>query len=143
MPKLSSINQVRVLLRLLAPWGLLILALISIVNYARVSQMDWNGYVHDLAGMDDVTRWENRFTELKSRLPANVGNVGYISTDPQYVEFELTQYALIPFVLHDNKVLDWTIIIQQGKPIHLVLEKLGLINYSTESFGYGIYLVHK
>ena len=143
MSKLPSIKRIRAFLRPLASWGLLILAMISIINYAKITKNDWNAYMTVLDGVDDATRWENRFADLKSSIPADASVVGYVSADPQNVEFILTQYAIIPFILQHGTAPEWIIFNYQGKSIRLALEKLGLKDYSTESYGYGIYLVHK
>jgi hypothetical protein len=130
------------LLRIVAAWGLVFLAAVNIVNYAQALKVAWGSYVY-FESVDDVTRWENRLAELKSQIPPNV-EVGYISADPQGIEFYLTQYAIIPLVLQHGTTPDWIIANYPGKTIQIVLQKqLDTEKYAVENFGYGLYLVHK
>ena len=131
------------ILRILAACGLLLLALVNIGSYARLTQDNWEGFMRLNGGVDDVTRWESHFEELKLKIPANAGVIGYISEDPTDSEFILTQYAIIPFVLRRGTSQNWIIANVRGKPIHQVLENLKLKNYSVENYGFGLYLIHK
>jgi hypothetical protein len=136
-------QRFKFILRILAACSLLVLALVNIGSYARITRDNWEGFMQVNGGVDDVTRWENRFAELKLKIPADAGVIGYISEDPTDSEFILTQYAIIPFVLRRGTTQKWIIANIQGKPIHQVLENLGLKNYSVENYGFGLYLIHK
>ena len=136
-------KRFRFFLRLAAVVALGVLSAASLVNYAIQTQTSWNSYNH-FGSIDDVTRWENRLADVKAHIPADAGKVGYISGDPQWNEFILTQYTIIPLVLEQGTGPDWIIANYPGKAIHQVLEKqLGNANYSVYSFGYGLYLIHK
>lgn len=131
------------LLRRFAAWGLILLAVTTLINEAKVTHNAWNSFQAS-GGIDDVTRWENRMAELKAHIPPGVERVGYLSSDPQQTEFYLTQYVLTPMVLEHGIAPDWIIVNYQGKSIQLVLKKqLDLEKYAVENFGYGLYLVHK
>ena len=136
-------QRLRIMLRILAAWGLLILAVFNIISSAQTTWNNWNGFLQVNGGVDDVTRWENRLAQLKSDLPANAGVIGYISGDPQGIEFNLTQYAIIPLVLQRGINSEWIIVNYPDKAIHLILQKYGLENYAVEKYGYGLYLIHK
>jgi len=136
-------KRLRIILRILAAWSLLILALINIVNYARTTRDNWTWFINVNEKVDEVTRWENRFAQLKTHIPADTKVVGYIAGDSQKIEFDLTQYAIIPQVLRAGTAPAWIIANYNGKPIRQVLQKLGLNNYSLENYGYGLYLIHK
>ncbi|HEY3313270.1 MAG TPA: hypothetical protein VGK00_16640 [Anaerolineales bacterium] len=138
-----EMQRFKFILRILAACSLLVLALVNIGSYARITRDNWEGFMQVNGGVDDVTRWENRFAELKLKIPADAGVIGYISEDPTDSEFILTQYAIIPFVLRRGTTQKWIIANIQGKPIHQVLENLGLKNYSVENYGFGLYLIHK
>ena len=136
-------KRLRIVSRSIASWGLLILALINIINYAQLTQNQWNWFFNASKGVDDVTRWENRLTNLKSEIPDDSGPVGYISSDSQYIEYYLTQYAIIPHVLLRGTKPKWIIANYNGTPIQQVLQNLGIKNYSVNDYGYGLYLIHK
>lgn len=136
-------QRLGVIMRILIAWGLLILAAINILSNAQITQNTWNGFIQVNQGVDDVTRWENRFAQLKSDIPANASVIGYISGDPQDIEFNLTQYAIIPLVLRRGSNSEWIIVNYPSKAIHLVLQKHGLENYTVLKYGYGLYLIHK
>lgn len=136
-------RRIRFFLRLAAVWALVLLSVASLVNYALETESVRESFVH-YGSVDDVTRWENRLAGLKSRIPPNAGTVGYLSADPQLIEFYLTQYTLIPLVLQRGAAYDWIIANYPGKTIQVVLQKqLDLEKYSVENFGYGLYLIHK
>ena len=136
-------KQFRFHLRRLAAWGLIFLAMVTILNEVRVSREIWKSF-RASGGVDYVTLWENRLTELKSQIPPDVTRVGYISSDPEHIEFYLTQYTLTPMVLEHGTAPDWIIANYAAKTIHLVLRKqLDLEQYAVDNFGYGLYLVHK
>jgi hypothetical protein len=136
-------GRLRVVLQIIASWSLLILALINIISYAQLTQSHWNWFFNVSKGVDDVTRWENRLTKLKSQIPVDSGVVGYISSDSQYIEYYLTQYAIIPHVLLRSAKPKWIIANYNGKSIQQVLQNLGIKNYSLDDYGYGLYLIHK
>jgi len=130
------------LLRTLASWSLLILAIINLVQYARSINSELAWFFNSNNGIDDVTRWENRLEKLKNAIPSQVRTLGYISNDPQNIEFVLTQYTIIPRVLRRGIDPAWNIANYPGKAIHQALQKHGLTNYDLENFGFGLYLVH-
>jgi hypothetical protein len=136
-------KRLKIVLRSIASWGLLILALINIINYAQLTQNQWNWFFKVSKGVDDVTRWENRLTKLKSEIPDDSGVIGYISSDSQYIEYYLTQYAIIPHVLLRSTKPKWIIANYNGQPIQQALQKLGIKNYSVNNYGYGLYLIRK
>jgi hypothetical protein len=136
-------KRVKFFLRLSAVWILVLLSVSSLVNYAQDTKVVWDSFVH-YGSVDDITRWENRLAALKSQIPLSAGRVGYISSDPQGNEFVLTQYTLIPLVLERGTAPDWIIANYPGKTIHRVLQnQLEIENYTVESYGYGLYLVHR
>lgn len=138
-----AMKRLQFLLRIAAVWGLVVLAAVNIVNYAHDLKVAWGSFLY-FDGIDDITRWENRMAELKSHIPPNAGTVGYISSDPQWDEFILTQYTIIPLVLQRGIDHDWIIANYPDKSIQLVLNKqLDLEKYAVENFGYGLYLIHK
>jgi hypothetical protein len=119
------------------------MAAASMINYAQETKVAWDTFVH-VGYVDDVTSWENRLAGLKSKIPFKEGRVGYISGDPQMVEFILTQYAILPLVLQGGTDTEWIIANYPGRPIHLILEKkFPADSYSVENYGYGLYLIHK
>jgi hypothetical protein len=129
--------------RRLAAWGLIFLAMVSIVNEARISKDFWKSFLAS-GCVDSVSLWENRLAGLKSQIPQAVTRVGYISSDPEHIEFYLTQYTLIPIILERGTNPDWIIANYPAKTIHIVLRKqLDLEQYAVDNFGYGLYLVHK
>jgi hypothetical protein len=139
-----GMKRFRFLLRMVAAWGLILLAVVNIVNYAQATKVVWDSFFNYFESVDDVTRWENRLAELKSQIPPNVDTVGYLSADPQSIEFYLTQYTIIPMVLQHGTVPDWIIANYPGKTIQIVLQKqLDTEKYAIENFGHGLYLVHK
>jgi hypothetical protein len=140
---MDSKQRLRVVMRILAAWGLLILAALNIVSNAQATQDALNGFLEVNKGLDDVTRWENRLAQLKSDIPENAGVIGYLSGDPQNIEFNLTQYAIIPLVLRHGTNSEWIILNFPNKTIHIILQKYGLVNYAVKPYGYGLYLIHK
>jgi len=129
--------------RLGAVLALFLLSAVSLASYAFDTRNAWRGFVAR-GTVDDITRWENRLAELKSHIPPGVDRVGYISSDPEHIEFYLTQYAIIPAVLERGVAPDWIIANYSDKSIQLILKKyLDLDQYAVESFGNGLYLVHK
>jgi hypothetical protein len=131
------------LLRKFAAWGLIFLAVTTLVTEAKATRDVWNSF-QAFGGVDDVTRWENRLAELRTHIPSGVDRIGYLASDPEHIEFYLTQYIVIPAVLERGIAPDWIIVNYQGKSIQLVLKKqLDLDKYAVENFGYGLYLVHR
>ena len=129
--------------RLAAVAALLVLSAAALVNYANETKDAWGSFTHS-GSIDDVTRWENRLAELKVHIPLGVSKVGYISDDPQWDEFILTQYTIIPLVLQQGTAPDWIIANYPNKTIHQVLQKqMDVENVTVENFGFGLYLVHK
>lgn len=138
-----GMKRFRFLLRIVAACGLIFLSVVNIVHYAQALKVAWDSYNY-FGRVDDVTRWENRLAELKSQIPPNVDMVGYVSADPQGIEFYLTQYTIIPLVLQHGTAPDWIIANYPGKTIQIVMQKqLDTEKYAIENFGYGLYLVHK
>lgn len=135
-------KRIRFFLQLAAAWGLVFLAALSIVNYARATQISWDYSRVYFEGVDDVSRWVSRLAPLKAKIPPGVSRVGYVSEDSQYNEFYLTQYAIIPLVLEKGQGPEWLIANDSGRNALRLLNG-ETRNYDAESFGFGLYLIHR
>ena len=131
-------------LRIAAVWALVLFATASLVNYAGQTKIAWDSFV-SFNRVDDVSRWESRIAPIKAKIPPGVSRVGYVSEDPEGNEFILTQYALIPLVLKKGQDPEWMIgndANHSGKKILRLLDG-DTSEYDLESFGFGLYLIHR
>jgi hypothetical protein len=113
----------------------------SLVNYAEQTKIAWDSFIY-FNRVDDVSRWVNRLAPLRAKIPPSVDRVGYVSEDPQYNEFYLTQYAIIPLVLERGQGPEWMIANDSDRNARRLLNG-EVLDYDTENFGFGLYLIHR
>ena len=128
-------------LRAAAVLTLLLCAAASLYGYALQTKSGWEYFTYH-SRTDEVSLWESRMAPLKAKIPAGVTRVGYVTEDVQYNEYYLTQYALIPLVLERGQGPEWMVANDSGRNV------LRLLNgetsaYEIESFGFGLYLIHR
>jgi hypothetical protein len=128
-------------LRAAAVLTLLVCAAASLYGYALQTQSGWE-YFNYHNRTDEISLWESRMAPIKAKIPAGVTRVGYVTEDVQYNEYYLTQYALIPLVLERSQSPEWLVANDSGRNV------LRLLNgetsaYEIESFGFGLYLIHR
>jgi hypothetical protein len=73
---------------------LVLFTVLSVATYARLAI----GLRTELARVDDVTRYERRFDDIRDHLPAR-GTVGYHADNNASAEYYLTQYTLAPIIV--------------------------------------------
>ncbi len=73
---------------------LVLFTILSVATYARLAI----GLRTELARVDDVTRYERRFDDIRDHLPAR-GTVGYHADNNASAEYYLTQYTLAPIIV--------------------------------------------
>jgi len=134
-----------------------VIALVGLCLYFGTQRLFGPGWANNneaqLAAMNEVSIWENRFDTVRHSLPAGVDRVGYISdadlpnavvSADQTNEFRLTRYVMAPVVVNMGVDYPWIIgnfSSNTGfKP--WLTSKIGS-SYKIESFSGGIYLIHK
>jgi hypothetical protein len=131
-------------LRIAAAWALVFCAAASLYGYAGQTKSAWESFTY-FKRVDDVSRWLDRLAPIKAKIPPEVKRVGYISEDRQDNEFNLTQYAIAPFILERGQGPDWMIANDSevaGRNVRRLLQGETL-EYDIESFGFGLYLIHR
>ena len=96
---------------------------------------------------DGAQQWENRMQAVRERLPASVREIGYLA-DTENVgsmveEFVLTQYALIPVVVHRGVDYEWIVGNFTGPGFEQTLDAQIPEGYTIEKLGAGIYLIRR
>lgn len=102
-----------------------------------------------------VAAWESRLQPLKHALPADVRVVGYISDldlleNPsqsevftEIDELPLTQYSLAPLLVRPGLDEEWLIGNFTRPEMKTYLDAQLPAGYEIQSFGFGIYLIHR
>jgi len=100
---------------------------------------------------DPVADFEHKVVKLKDGLPANVGEVGYISDwdvpgispDPNLVgEYILIQYSMAPVIVVRGMDFEWIIGNLTPDSARRLKEQSGQ-NYQIKYYDYGLYLIHR
>lgn len=99
-----------------------------------------------------VDKWEQRLKHVRDYIPDDVTQLGYVadwnlpSASPdlpnQDTEYVLTQYVLAPYMVTPGLDHEWIIGNFSNPEFESWLDQ-SLPAYEIQSFGFGIYLIHR
>lgn len=95
---------------------------------------------------DGVAKWEERMQPVRSALPPEIREVGYISDNENTAlvqEYSLTRFALAPVVVRRSVDHEWIIGNFTDPGLEDILNTQISAEYTVQKFGAGIYLIHR
>jgi hypothetical protein len=129
--------------------GLVLISLFVAFKTTSAAVTAWDS---DQPASNSVDKWEKRMQPVRDHLPGDVTLVGYMADwdipgsgyipIDQDAEYVLTQYALAPIMVKPGLDQEWIVGNFLSPGFESWLDR-SLPSYDIQSFGFGIYLIHR
>jgi len=126
-----------------------IILLMYLVSASAYSSFDYLNTMLSTQSFDAVNRkFEERAKNIGAKIPFSHGTIGYLSnenfesTEFDYIEYVLTQYALAPLILNRGVFHQWNILNISSEAYKIWSDKNGS-EYHLVSSGEGFYLIRR